>query len=84
MAFTTFFLPRDYSAGWFSRFYNEQYLLMAYLLGGAGGDEIIMPAHFVQHTPVTILQILDPIICHPALLVRGALPFGGGFWLRRN
>ena len=28
------FLPYDYPGSWLSRFYNEQYLLMAYLLGG--------------------------------------------------
>ena len=37
------FLPMDYPAIWTEnekRWYNEQYLLCAYLLGGAGGDKI--------------------------------------------
>ncbi|MBA9070397.1 hypothetical protein FHR71_004163 [Methylobacterium sp. RAS18] len=41
------FLPWDYPKDWNSRFYNEQYLLMSYLLGGAGGDDIYLPGHFV-------------------------------------
>lgn len=42
------FLPWDYPADWDWRFYNEQYLLMAYLLGGGGGDRILFPAHYVS------------------------------------
>ena len=32
-------LPFDYPAEWADRFFNEQYLLASYLLGGAAGDE---------------------------------------------
>ena len=42
------FLPHDYPESWAMRFYNEQYLLMAYLLGGAGGDEILFPAAYMS------------------------------------
>lgn len=45
------FLPFDYPADWTGRFYNEQYLLMAYLLGGAGGDTVLFPAHHVWREP---------------------------------
>jgi hypothetical protein len=72
------FLPNDYPASWLSRFYNEQYLLMAYLIGGAGGDQIVLPVHFVQRTR-ELLTILDPIIRDPAL--GGAPPYGGAFWM---
>jgi len=72
------FLPNDYPQEWFSRAYNEQYLLMAYLLGGAGGDQIVLPVRYVQQTP-ELLAILDPIIRDPAL--RGTLPLGGAFWM---
>jgi hypothetical protein len=75
------FLPNDYPADWLARFYNEQYLLMAYLLGGAAGDEIICPVHFVQLTP-DLVSILNPILRHPAL--GGALPMGGGFWMKKR
>jgi hypothetical protein len=75
------FLPFEYPPEWLFRYYNEQYLLMAYLLGGAGGDEIIFPAHFVQRRP-ELSQKLDPILKHPAL---GAAPsVGGTFWMTRG
>ena len=51
---------------------------MAYLLGGAGGDQIVMPVHYVQRTP-ELLAILDPIFHNAAL--RGAPPLGGAFWM---
>ena len=75
------FLPNDYPADWLARFYNEQYLLMAYLLGGAAGDEIVCPVHFVQLTP-DLVHILNPILRHPSL--DGALPIGGGFWMKKR
>jgi len=75
------FLPSDYPASWLSRFYNEQYLLMVYLLGGADGDEIVLPVHYVQQTPA-LLEILDPLVLHPAL--GGVTALGGAFWMRRR
>ena len=75
------FLPYDYPGSWLSRFYNEQYLLMAYLLGGANGDEVVLPVHYVEKTPA-LLAILDPLITHPALA--GAMALGGAFWMRRR
>jgi hypothetical protein len=75
------FLPNDYPAEWLGRFYNEQYMLMAYLLGGAGGDDIVLPVHFVQQTP-QLLSILNPIFKHSAL--EGAPAIGGAFWMRRG
>jgi hypothetical protein len=75
------FLPNDYPEAWLSRWYNEQYLLMAYLLGGADGDEIVLPIHYIQQTPA-LLATLDPLLRHPAL--GGAIPLGGAFWMRRR
>jgi len=46
------FLPFDYSEVWSStqkRWYNEQYMLCAYLLGGGGGDKIVLPAKYLGH-----------------------------------
>ncbi|MEJ7582550.1 MAG: class I SAM-dependent methyltransferase [Acidimicrobiales bacterium] len=37
------YLPWDYHPTWAERWYGEQYLLAAYLLGGGGGDRIIFP-----------------------------------------
>ncbi|MGN6100929.1 MAG: class I SAM-dependent methyltransferase [Devosia sp.] len=39
-------LPLDYPDPWRDRFYNEQYLMAAYLLGGADGDRPIFPGLF--------------------------------------
>lgn len=74
------FLPYDYPAAWLPHFYNEQYLLMAYLLGGAAGDEIICPVHFIQ-IKQQLSDILHPItdsFALPRSIVRG-----GAFWMRR-
>jgi len=43
------FLPNDYPGEWAMRFYNEQYLLMMYLLGGAGGDSILFPVAYMSY-----------------------------------
>jgi hypothetical protein len=74
------FLPNDYPADWLARYYNEQYLLMAYLLGGASGDEIVMPVHYVQQT-AELSSILGPILSDPAL--SGVAALGGAFWMRK-
>jgi predicted O-methyltransferase YrrM len=75
------FLPHDYVESWLSRYYNEQYLLMAYLLGGASGDEIVLPVHHVEKTPA-LLAVLDPLLRHPAL--SGVHALGGAFWMKRR
>lgn len=75
------FLPNDYPQAWLSRLYNEQYLLMMYLLGGANGDEIVLPVHYVEQTPA-LLAVLDPLVRHPAL--GGAMAVGGAFWMKRR
>lgn len=41
------FLPHDYPAHWGDRYYNEQYVLAAYLLGGARKVEILLPNYYV-------------------------------------
>jgi predicted O-methyltransferase YrrM len=75
------FLPDDYPQDWLRRLYNEQYLLMTYLLGGANGDEIVLPVHYVERTPA-LLAVLDPLLSHPAL--GGATALGGAFWMKRR
>ena len=74
------FLPNDYPGEWLGRYYNEQYLLMSYLLGGAAGDRIVLPVHYVLMVP-ELLGLLDPILKHPAL--GGLAPSGGGFFMRK-
>ena len=45
------FLPYDYSVNLGSSYYNEQYLLLAYLLGGGGNDTILLPNAFILSRP---------------------------------
>jgi hypothetical protein len=74
------FLPNDYPEIWHRRFYNEQYVLLAYLLGGAGGDEIVFPVAFVagdQRLKASLAGIFDL----PAL--SESRPGGAAFWMRR-
>jgi Methyltransferase domain len=41
------FLPWDYPEDWRGRFYAEQYLLACYLLGGAAGSRVVLPAFYL-------------------------------------
>ena len=66
------FLPRDYPDYWNNRFYSEQYLLAAYLLGGHQGTELFMPVAYV-----TEHDLLPPAL---AQIGRG----GVSFWLRKT
>lgn len=72
------FIPRDYPEAWAPRFYSENYMLGAYLFGGADGDKIEFPASYVSQAP-DILDALDPLWRAKP----GILDHGGGFWLRR-
>jgi hypothetical protein len=74
------FLPDDYPAGWSCRFYNEQYLLTAYLLGGAGGDAVIFPGMFVSGDPAC-RELLQPLLGHAYFA--GVERHAGGFWLQK-
>jgi predicted O-methyltransferase YrrM len=74
-------LPFDYPSDWARRFYNEQYLLAAYLLGGASGDQILFPAMWASSRP-ELHQMLAPLWQSPNL--RDAETHGGAFWLRKS
>jgi hypothetical protein len=74
-------LPFDYPADWNARFYNEQYLLGAYLLGGAGGDALVLPNAYVRATP-HLLARLDPVWREPRLAGIGT--GGSAFWMRAS
>lgn len=41
-------LPYDYPSNIADRYYNEQYLLLTYLLGGGGNDTILLPNAFIS------------------------------------
>jgi hypothetical protein len=74
------FLPCDYPESFHSFFFNEQYLLMTYLLGGAGGDTIFLPVAHCANEP-SLADVLRPLSARPGL---AGLPLsGGGFWMTR-
>ena len=75
------FLPLDYPETWVDRFYNEQYLLAAYLFGGGDGDEIVLPAAFVSTKP-SLLSELNALWMAPGL--DGIEARGGAFWLQKG
>ncbi len=74
-------LPMDYPPAWRDRFYNEQYLLACYLLGGAAGDEVVFPGTYVSGRPEFEAGIAALFkVGSPALASRWA----NSFWLRRG
>ena len=75
------FLPLDYPEEWSNRWYNEQYLLACYLLGGARGDTIVCANAFLSVVEPRLLEPLSPILDSPRL--KGIERTGGAFWMRR-
>jgi hypothetical protein len=75
------FLPWDYPEDWRDRFYNEQYLLLTYLIGGADGDEIVLPVMWATHQP-HLHDILAPLWVRDDLF-RSVGTHGGCFWMQR-
>lgn len=77
------FLPLDYRPWWLERFYphrywSEQYLLAASLLGGHSGYDVILPNHYVSITP-DLAGALDRFWQEPQL---ADVPRGGSsFWI---
>jgi Methyltransferase domain len=68
------FLPYDYPPEFHRWYFNEQYLLASYLLGGARPFEVVLPNYYVtQHEKLRALVA-------PAL--EGLPVEGWGFWLR--
>ena len=57
---------------------------MADLLGGAAGDQIVAPVHFIQQSPELLEVLLSPILGNPELNGIAAVLWPGAFWLKRN
>jgi hypothetical protein len=72
------YLPWDYPPEWSNRFYSEQYLLAALLLGGPARVETLLPNHFISHTP-ELLALLDPV--WKAGPLASLVVHGEAFWL---
>ena len=75
------FLPRDYPPQWNGRFYSEQYLLMTYLLGGNGGDQVLLPVQWAATQPR--LHGLLSALWERTDLFHEAGTSGGAYWARR-
>jgi hypothetical protein len=74
-------LPFDYPKEWASRIYNEQYLLAAYLFGGADGDKVILPNCYISND-IGLIGILDPVWKSPGLVAIEA--YGSTLWMERG
>jgi hypothetical protein len=72
------FLPHDYPPDWNQRFYSEQYLLAAMLVGGCRSLQIELPSAFVGYD-ASLRSIIEPLWAGYA---QGASHVGGSFWLR--
>lgn len=71
------FLPFDYPASWISRYYSEQYLLAAAILGLGPRAAIHFPAAYCHSFGLTT-RILAPLWeSH----LKGLQTHGGSFWL---
>lgn len=75
------FLPYDYPSEWISRFYNEQYLLLTYILGGANNDEILFPGIYVANSP-ELRPAIDRLF--QGARFDGVPRHAGAFWMRRG
>lgn len=75
------FFPLDYPEAWRDRFFNEQYLLMAYLMGGGGADEILLPNGLISSSPTLMPSALE-IFKSPHF--DGIEKHGGCFWMQRG
>jgi hypothetical protein len=73
------FLPDDYPLLWEGKYYNEQYLLGCWLLGGGGGAEIVLPARYVSND-AGLAGVVAPMYRRGGLA--GITPDGNALWFR--
>ncbi|WP_460451255.1 class I SAM-dependent methyltransferase [Alsobacter sp. SYSU BS001988] len=69
-------LPLDYAPGYAERFYSEQYLLHAYLIGGADGDAIALPVSHESYSGRFLARMPEDVAL--------PTPWGNAFWMRRK
>lgn len=75
------YLPFDYPQFMCDRFYNEQYMLAAFLLANPQKFQTILPNYFISED-AELAKIISPVWDHPNL--REVEKHGGSFWLRIN
>jgi hypothetical protein len=71
-------LPYDYPAGWEDRWYSEQYVLAAWLLGGGAGLRIVLPNAFASQD-AELTQLMEPLWTQAPLA--GVERHGSSFWM---
>lgn len=76
--FHDIFLPYDYPEEWNNRYYSEQYILGAFLLGGAKDTDILLPNYYISNMP-DLQGILSPIWNDSAIEIDER--HGGSFWM---
>lgn len=73
------YLPYDYPQFMCDRFYNEQYMLAAFILANPEKFKTILPNFFISEDK-DLSNIISPIWNHPNLL--NVEKHGGSFWLQ--
>jgi hypothetical protein len=73
------YLPYDYPQFMCERFYNEQYMLAAFILANSERFKTILPNYFISEDK-ELSSIIKPIWNHPNLL--NVERHGGSFWLQ--
>ncbi len=73
------YLPYDYPQFMCDRFYNEQYLLAAFILANPKKYSTILPNFFISEDS-ELSQIIAPIWNHPNL--QNVERHGGSFWIK--
>jgi len=75
------YLPYDYPQFMCDRFYNEQYMLAAFLLANPQKFNVLMPNFFVSEDK-ELSQILNPI--WDDIKMKSVEKHGGSFWFQIN
>ncbi len=75
------YLPYDYPQFMCDRFYNEQYMLAAFVLANAEKYSTILPNYFISEDP-SLRKIIAPIFENVS--TPNIERHGGSFWLRIN
>lgn len=73
------YLPYDYPQFMCDRFYNEQYLLAAYLLANSEKYSTLLPNYFISEDK-ELSKLLTPFWNHPE--IPEVEHHGGSFWLK--
>lgn len=75
------YLPFDYPQFMCDRFYNEQYMLAAFILANPERFKTILPNYFISED-AELSKIISPMWNHPNL--NNVEKHGGSFWLQIN